>query len=169
MARHPVRPRTPTAQPSQPSRGLGGWLMRFVKWGVVLALFGLIALGVAVAVAYSQLPSYQSLSNRSDLGQNIRVRSADGRLLVQLGPNLGQWIPYEDIPETMRAAMIAVEDKRFRSHPGVDPIGMARSVKVRFDTGRWSQGGSTITQQLARNIFLSNARTFDPKLPEAPL
>jgi penicillin-binding protein 1A len=169
MARHPVRPRTATAQASQPSRGLGGWLMRFVKWGVVLALFGLIALGVAVAVAYSQLPSYQSLSNRSDLGQNIRVRSADGRLLVQLGPNLGQWIPYEQIPATMRAAMIAVEDKRFRRHPGVDPIGMARSVKVRFDTGRWSQGGSTITQQLARNIFLSNVRTFDRKLREAIL
>ncbi len=99
--------------------------MRLFKWGVVLAVFGLIILGVAVTVAYTQLPSYQSLSNRSDLGQNIRVRSADGRLLVQLGPNLGQWIPYRDIPETMRAAMIAVEDKRFRSHPGVDPIGIA--------------------------------------------
>lgn len=140
-----------------------------LKWGVGLALFGLIVLGVAVAVAYTQLPSYQSLSNRSDLGQNIRVRSADGKLLVQLGPNLGQWIPYENIPATMRAAMIAVEDKRFRNHPGVDPIGVARSFKVRFDTGRWSQGGSTITQQLARNIFLTNSRTFGRKLREAVL
>jgi penicillin-binding protein 1A len=143
--------------------------MTLIKWGVVLALFGLIALGVAVAVAYTQLPTYQSLSNRSDLGQNIRVRSADGRLLVQLGPNLGEWIPYEQIPATMRAAMIAVEDKRFRKHPGIDPIGMARSVKVRTQTGRWSQGGSTITQQLARNIFLTNTRTFDRKLREAIL
>jgi penicillin-binding protein 1A len=132
-------------------------------------LLGLVALGVAVAVAYTQLPSYQSLSNRSDLGQNIRVRSADGKLLVQLGPNLGQWLSYEQIPATMRSAMIAVEDKRFRVHPGVDPIGMARSFKVRIDTGRWSQGGSTITQQLARNIFLSNTRTFARKLREAVL
>ncbi|UUR09456.1 transglycosylase domain-containing protein [Sphingomonas glaciei] len=140
-----------------------------MKWGLVAALLGLVALGVAVAVAYTQLPSYQSLSNRDDLGQNIRVRSADGKLLVQLGPNLGQWIPYARIPGNMRAAMIAVEDKRFRSHPGVDPIGMARSIKVRLETGRFSQGGSTITQQLARNIFLSNARTFGRKAREGVL
>jgi penicillin-binding protein 1A len=143
--------------------------MRLFKWGVILSLLGLIVLGVTVAVAYTQLPSYQSLSNRSDLGQNIRVRSADGRLLVQLGPNLGQWIPYDEIPATMRAAMIAVEDKRFRYHPGVDPIGMARSIKVRASSGRWSQGGSTITQQLARNIFLTNSRTFGRKIREAVL
>ncbi|GLR46752.1 penicillin-binding protein [Sphingomonas astaxanthinifaciens DSM 22298] len=143
--------------------------MRVIKWGIVLAILGLIALGVAVSVAYTQLPSYQSLSNRTDLGQNIRVRSADGKLLVQLGPNLGQWIPYDRIPATMRAAMIAVEDKRFRSHPGVDPIGMARSIKVRLQTGRFSQGGSTITQQLARNIFLNNSRNFGRKFKEAVL
>jgi penicillin-binding protein 1A len=168
MARQPVRPRSAPAA-AQPRLGIGGWIMRLVKWGMVAALLGMVAVGVAVAVAYTQLPSYQSLSNRGDLGQNIRVRSADGRLLVQLGPNLGQWIPYDDIPGTMRAAMIAVEDKRFRNHPGVDPIGMARSIKVRAETGRWSQGGSTITQQLARNIFLSNTRTFARKLREAVL
>ncbi|WP_425335937.1 transglycosylase domain-containing protein [Sphingomonas kaistensis] len=168
MARQPVRPRSAPAA-AEPGLGIGGWLLRLFKWGLVAALLGMIALGVAVAVAYTQLPSYQSLSNRSDLGQNIRVRSADGKLLVQLGPNLGQWIPYERIPGTMRAAMIAVEDKRFRHHPGVDPIGMARSLKVRAQTGRWSQGGSTITQQLARNIFLSNTRTFARKLREAVL
>ena len=72
-------------------------------------------------------------------------------------------------PATMRSAMIAVEDRRFRSHPGVDPIGVARSFKVRFDTGRWKQGGSTITQQLARNIFLTNSRTFGRKVKEAVL
>ena len=69
----------------------------------------------------------------------------------------------------MRAAMIAVEDKRFRSHIGVDPIGVARSFKVRFETGRWRQGGSTITQQLARNIFLTNSRTFGRKVKEGVL
>ena len=65
--------------------------------------------------------------------------------------------------------MIAVEDRRFRSHIGVDPIGVARSFKVRLDTGRWRQGGSTITQQLARNIFLTNSRTFGRKVKEAVL
>ena len=166
MARQPVRPSA--AQAATPRSG-GGWFLALIKWGLALALFALIALGVAVAVAYTQLPSYQSLSNRTDLGQNIRVHSADGRLLVQLGPNLGEWIPYEQIPATMRAAMIAVEDKRFRNHPGVDPIGVMRSIKVRVQTGHFSQGGSTITQQLARNIFLTNSRDFGRKLREAIL
>ena len=65
--------------------------------------------------------------------------------------------------------MIAVEDKRFRSHLGVDPIGIARSFKVRLESGRWRQGGSTITQQLARNIFLTNSRTFGRKVKEGVL
>ncbi len=130
---------------------------------------GLVALAIAVAVAVSSLPSYAQLSKRSDLGQMIRVRAADGTLLVSLGPSFGRWLPYDDIPPTMRAAMIAVEDKRFRGHIGVDPIGVARSFKVRFETGRWKQGGSTITQQLARNIFLTNSRTFGRKVKEAVL
>ena len=99
----------------------------------------------------------------------IRVRAADGTVLVSLGPSFGRWLPYDEIPPTMRAAMIAVEDKRFRSHIGVDPIGMARSFKVRLESGRWRQGGSTITQQLARNIFLTNSRTFGRKVKEGVL
>lgn len=152
-----------------PSLGVGGWLARLAKWGLVLALVGLVVLGVAVAVAFTQLPSYQSLSNRSDLGQNIRVRSADGQLLVQLGPNLGQWISYEQIPATMRAAMIAIEDRRFRSHPGVDPIGLARAIGSSVSSGSRVRATSTITQQLARNIFLTNSRTFARKAREGVL
>src|SRR5687768_980181 len=69
----------------------------------------------------------------------------------------------------MKDAMVAVEDKRFRSHIGVDPLGMARALKVRVSRGRWTQGGSTITQQLARNIFLTNSRTFGRKIREGIL
>ena len=136
---------------------------------IYLALVGLVALIIAVAVAYANLPSYSSLAKRSDLGQMIRVRAANGAVLVNIGPSFGQWLPYDQIPPEMRAAMIAVEDKRFRSHIGVDPIGMARAVKTRIDRGRWAQGGSTITQQLARNIFLTNSRTFGRKIKEAIL
>ncbi|WP_168067608.1 transglycosylase domain-containing protein [Sphingomonas kaistensis] len=168
MARQPVRSRSASAA-AAPSLGVGGWLLRLFKWGLVAALLGLVALGVAVAVAYTQLPSYQSLSNRDDLGQNIRVRSADGKLLVQLGPNLGQWIPYDRIPPTMRAAMIAVEDRRFRSHPGVDPIGLGRAVVSSVASGGRVRATSTITQQLARNIFLTNSRTFGRKAREGVL
>jgi penicillin-binding protein 1A len=132
-------------------------------------LLGVLGLVVAVAVATAYLPSYSDLTKRNDLGQMLRVRAANGAVLVSLGPSFGKWLPYEQIPPEMRAAVIAVEDKRFRSHIGVDPIGIARSVAVRIKSGHFRQGGSTITQQLARNIFLSNNRTFARKIKEAIL
>ena len=143
--------------------------MTILKSLLYASLVGLLALVAAVAVATAYLPSYSELTKRSDLGQMIRVRAANGQVLVSLGPSFGKWLPYDQIPPEMRAAMIAVEDKRFRSHIGIDPIGIARSVKVRFDVGHWRQGGSTITQQLARNIFLTNTRTFGRKLKEMVL
>jgi len=154
------------ASPRSPlKRTLIGVLKAFAYTGIV----GLIALVVAVLVAMNSLPSYNELVRRDDLGQMIRVRAADGSVLVSLGPSFGEWLSYGEIPPIMKNAMVAVEDKRFRSHIGVDPIGLARAVKVRATKGRWTQGGSTITQQLARNIFLTNNRTFGRKIREAIL
>ena len=138
-------------------------------YSLAAAALGLLLLAVAVGVAIGSLPDYDDLTRRENLGQMVRVRAVDGTVLVSMGPNLGRWLTYDQIPPTMRAAMIAVEDRRFRYHPGVDPIGMVRSVKVRFESGSWRQGGSTITQQLARNIFLTNSRTFGRKLKEGVL
>ena len=139
------------------------------KYVLAAAVLGIVALAIAVGVAISQLPGYDELTKRDNLGQMVRVRAVDGTVLVSMGPNLGRWLSYDQIPATMKSAMIAVEDKRFRGHVGVDPIGMARSVKVRLETGNWRQGGSTITQQLARNIFLTNSRTFGRKVKEGVL
>ena len=154
---------------STSSKTIGSRLITLFKYGLAAAGLGLIALIVAVGVAITSLPDYDELAQRNDLGQMIRVRAVDGTVLVTMGPSFGQWLPYDKIPATMRAAMISVEDKRFRGHLGVDPIGMARSIRVRFDTGQWKQGGSTITQQLARNIFLTNSRTFGRKVKEGVL
>src|SRR5881275_2543956 len=126
--------------------------MGIIKGLAYAALLTLLALAVAVAVAVAYLPGYSDLTKRSDLGQMIRVRAANGQVLVSMGPSFGQWLPYDQIPAEMRAALISTEDRRFRSHIGVDPIGIARSIKVRLASGHWRQGGSTITQQLARNI-----------------
>src|SRR5689334_2379413 len=153
----------------QSASGGRSTFVTFLKGIAYAALVGLLGLVVAVAVATSYLPSYSDLTKRADLGQMIRVRAANGQVLVSLGPSFGKWIPYDQIPPEMRAAMIAVEDKRFRSHIGVDPIGIARSIKVRIQSGHFSQGGSTITQQLARNIFLTNTRTFGRKVKEIVL
>ncbi|MEL0253352.1 MAG: PBP1A family penicillin-binding protein, partial [Novosphingobium sp.] len=168
MARRdfPRRPEGGRSEP-QPSRGsgIGRWMRRLAIWGVGFALLGAIALAVAVAVTTRSLPGYQELKS-SQTGQMIVVRAADGSEIVTLGPSYGKWIPYERIPQPMKDAMVSVEDRRFRSHWGVDPIGIVRSLMVRVESGSWKQGGSTITQQLARNIFLNNTKTFARKARE---
>jgi len=166
--RHPDRP----ADRAQKVPAKGPLWRRIARatliWGGALLLLGIIVLGTAVAFTARELPSFSSLKS-SQNGQMIVVRARDGTELVSLGPSYGQWMPYERIPQPMKDAIISVEDRRFRSHFGVDPIGVARSVVVRYEAGRWRQGGSTITQQLARTIFLNNSRTFGRKIREAVL
>lgn len=144
---------------------LRSWIGRLFRIGLVTGLIGAIVLVIAVAVAYSSLPSYSELKS-SPNGQMIRVHAADGTVIVSMGPSYGQWLNIDQIPGTMKTAMVAVEDKRFRSHFGVDPIGIIRSFQVRLTRGRFTQGGSTITQQLARNVFLTNDKTWTRKLRE---
>src|SRR6476620_12783171 len=115
-------------RPQQPrGRSTLKSISKGLAYGAILAVLGLI---VAVAVATAYLPSYGELTKRSDLGQMIRIRAANGQVLVSMGPSFGQWVPYERIPAEMRAAMISTEDRRFRSHLGVDPIGIVRSLAV---------------------------------------
>jgi len=135
---------------------------------VGIGVLALGALAIAVYIAMSQLPSFDSLKS-SPNGQMIRVHAADGTVIVSMGPSFGEWLPYGQIPKVMRDATVSVEDRRFRSHIGVDPVGIARSVKVRFDRGHWTQGGSTITQQLARTVFLNNQKKFGRKFREGIL
>ena len=96
----------------------------------------------------------------------IRVRAADGSVIQSLGPSFGRWLTVKQLPDAMTGAMIAVEDRRFYMHPGVDPIGITRSFWVRVQRGYWAQGGSTITQQLARNIYLNSNKEFGRKIRE---
>jgi len=154
------------ASSPRPSRSFGAKLMTAVKIALVAGVLALIALVVAVMVAMATLPGFDELEGERPAGQTIRVRAADGSVLVSLGPSFGQWLSYDKIPSVMVDAMVAVEDRRFYMHPGIDPIGIARSLKVRLDRGRWAQGGSTITQQIARNIFLTNDRNFARKFRE---
>ena len=143
-------------------------MRRILVWGFALALLAIIGTGVAVAITARSLPSYEELKT-SQNGQMIVVRARDGSELVSLGPSYGRWLRYDQIPQVMKDAMVSVEDRRFRSHIGVDPIGLARAFKVRTERGAWRQGASTITQQLARTVFLNNTKTFDRKLREAVL
>ena len=143
--------------------------MRIVKGLAYAVALGLVALVIAVAVAVAYLPSYSQLTQRSDLGQMIRVRAANGQVLVSVGPSFGRWLPYEQIPPAMRAAMISIEDRRFRGHLGVDPIGIGRAIGSAIANGHRIRATSTITQQLARNIFLTNNRSYGRKIKEGIL
>lgn len=157
--------RAPRSRSSRPRSPWRRRLSLALKLLVVAALLALAALITAVYVTRAQLPSFEQLKS-SPNGQMIRVHAADGTVIVSMGPSYGDWLSYDRIPKVMRDATIAVEDRRFNSHIGVDPIGVARSVQVRLSRGRWVQGGSTITQQLARNVFLNNQKKFGRKFRE---
>jgi penicillin-binding protein 1A len=147
----------------------GGRFGRFVvlslKIGIGAALLGLLVVGIFVAVARGEISSFEDLKS-SPNGQMIRVRAIDGTVIQTLGPSYGRWIPVRELPKEMKDAMVAVEDRRFYMHPGVDPIGITRSFWVRVQRGHWAQGGSTITQQLARTVYLNNNREFGRKIRE---
>ncbi|BBC71925.1 penicillin-binding protein [Altererythrobacter sp. B11] len=144
------------------------WLRRLVVWGGALALLGALALGTAVYFAARNIPSFTALMN-SQNGQTIVVRARDGTEIVSLGPSYGEWLRSDEIPQVMKDAMVAVEDRRFYMHFGVDPIGLARAVLVSFRNDERVSATSTITQQLARNVFLNSNRSLDRKLREAVL
>ena len=154
---------------SEPGSRKGFSVIGVLKGLAYAAILGILALIVAVGVATAYLPSYGELTKRSDLGQMIRVRAANGQVLLSLGPSFGRWLTYEQIPPEMRAAIISTEDRRFRSHLGVDPIGLARAVGSAVIKNHRIGATSTLTQQLARNIFLTNNRSFVRKVKEAIL
>jgi penicillin-binding protein 1A len=176
--RHPSRRGGPPPPPPppprkqqkpKPKRSLWRRLVRGTfLWGLALAVLGAIFLGTAVFMTARDLPEFDELKS-SQQGQMIVVRAMDGTEIVSLGPSYGKWIAYRQIPPVMKDAMVAVEDRRFYSHFGIDPIGIARSLVVRLRTGYFREGASTITQQLARNVFLNNNRTFGRKLREGVL
>lgn len=144
------------------------WFWRLFKIGLFAGAGALIALIAAVIVAMQSLPSYESLKS-SPNGQMIRVHAADGTVIVSLGPSYGRWLSFGQIPGVMKDAIVAVEDKRYYYHPGVDPVGMTRAAWFALEnrgTGRRMQGASTITQQVARNIFLNNSYSFGRKVRE---
>src|SRR4051812_47770903 len=98
---------------TRPATASGRSTLKTVLKGLAYAaLLGVLGLIVAVAVATAYLPSYSDLTKRNDLGQTIRVRAANGAVLLSLGPSFGRWLPYDQIPQEMRAALISTEDRR---------------------------------------------------------
>jgi penicillin-binding protein 1A len=130
-------------------------------WGVILAA-GLIA---AVAAT---LPPIQSLAIPKR-PPSIEIVSLDGKVMANRGEMGGATVALKDMPPYVPKAFLAIEDRRFYSHHGVDPIGLARALVANLAHRSIAQGGSTITQQLAKNLFLTQERTIWRKLQEVVL
>ena len=147
---------------------IGASLGRMVYWGAVLGLWGAIAvIGVVIYVG-AHLPPIQSLEIPKR-PPTIHIVGIDGSILAQRGEMAGANIALKDLPPYLPKAFIAIEDRRFYSHFGIDPVGILRALVTNVMHRGVSQGGSTLTQQLAKNLFLTQERTVQRKLQEVEL
>ena len=149
-------------------RGALGALRSAAYWCLVLGLWvGIAATGIVLWYG-AQMPSMTTWEI-PDRPPNVRIVSVDGALVANRGMTGGQAVGLHEMSPYIPEAVIAIEDRRFRSHFGVDPIGLARAMFENLTTGRITQGGSTITQQLAKNLFLKPDRTIERKVQEVLL
>ncbi|WP_372383792.1 penicillin-binding protein 1A [Vibrio sp. BS-M-Sm-2] len=143
--------------------------MKFIKRLFIFTLICMI-LGVSTIFGFyyyvkPELPDVATLRD-VELQTPMQVFSQDGKLISQFGEKRRNPVTYDEIPRHLVEALIATEDSRFYEHPGIDPIGITRAAIVVAMSGSAKQGASTITQQLARNFFLSNEKTYMRKIKE---
>lgn len=138
-------------------------------WALV-SLFFLLCVVISCLYIYaeSQLPNVDSLKTVK-LQVPLQIYSQDGLLIQEYGEKRRIPLTYNEIPQTLVHALLATEDQRFFEHPGVDVFGLARATVRMIQTGTKSQGGSTITMQVARNFFLNRKKTFLRKFNEIML
>ena len=168
----PSSPQTPAHRSNaSPAQRPPGWLRTVARLflgsiGLVLAgLAGLaIFLAVALAVAYPNLPDISALSDYRPK-QPLRVYTADSVIIGEFGEERRRLMPVDEIPQIMKDAVLAIEDARFFSHGGVDYLGVARAALANLGRAK-SQGASTITMQVARNVYLTAEKSYTRKLYE---
>ncbi|HEY0052545.1 MAG TPA: PBP1A family penicillin-binding protein [Caulobacteraceae bacterium] len=149
----------------KPERTTGG---KLVYWASVAAVWGLIFAVVFFAVFARGLPDTSTL-DRVERQASITYLDRNGALIAERGSRHAPPINVDALPDYVPAAFIAIEDRRFYHHPGFDPIGMVRAMVRNMRAGRVVQGGSTLTQQLAKNLFLTPEQTMKRKVQEIML
>ena len=164
--RKPRASRSDTKRRSKSRKGFP--IGRLLYWGAVLGLWGAIAAVGLVVWVGAHLPPIQSLEIPKR-PPTIQITGADGSVLAIRGEMAGSNVALKDLPPYLPKAFIAIEDRRFYSHFGIDPWGILRAAVANILHRGVSQGGSTLTQQLAKNLFLTQERTFQRKLQEAEL
>jgi penicillin-binding protein 1A len=155
------------AHSSQPST-MSAWFMKLVFWCAGLLVAGflciLLVVGVAMVVAYPNLPDISDLADYKPK-LPLRIYTADGQLMGEFGEERRHLTPIKDIPQVMKNAVLSIEDNRFYQHGGVDYLGILRAGVANIGRVK-SQGASTITMQVARNVYLSSEKTYTRKIYE---
>ncbi len=151
-------------------RGRGGrsLLGRLARFTFMLGLWAVLGLGALITYYASDLPSTDNLAVPKR-PPNVQILAASGEPLANRGDMGGAAVSIKELPRYVGDAFIAIEDRRFRDHHGIDPIGLTRAVVTNLTAGRLEQGGSTLTQQLAKNLFLTPERNVERKVQEAIL
>ncbi|WP_189562011.1 transglycosylase domain-containing protein, partial [Mesorhizobium sp. M2A.F.Ca.ET.037.01.1.1] len=149
-------------------RGLLGIATRLVYWCFVLCIWGGIAAAGVVVYYGAKMPAATTWSV-PDRAPNIKIVSVDGALIANRGASGGEAVGLHEMSPYIPEAVVAIEDRRFYSHFGIDPIGLSRAMVTNLIGGHFSQGGSTLTQQLAKNLFLTPDRTLERKVQEVLL
>lgn len=136
-----------------------------VYWCFVLGIWGGIGVGGIVLYYGAQLPSASTWAV-PDRPPNVKILANNGRLVANRGATGGAALGLHEMSPYIPQALVAIEDRRFYLHFGVDPIGLSRAMAANLSAGRLVQGGSTLTQQLAKNLFLTPERTVGRKVQE---
>ncbi|UHS57965.1 transglycosylase domain-containing protein [Agrobacterium vaccinii] len=172
----PKQPKRDRSKPQRPDRqtraasggGITGFIRSCLYWCVVLGIWGGIAVAGIVFYYGARMPSASTWSI-PERPPNLKIVAVDGSVLANRGTTGGEALSLEDMSPYLPQAVMAIEDRRFYSHFGIDPLGLARAIVTNVVSGRTVQGGSTLTQQLAKNLFLSPDRTMERKIQEVLL
>jgi penicillin-binding protein 1A len=161
----PARQEAATAAPAPERSRTRRTLLWLLRWGFIGSVWLTLAATVVVLWYARDLPRPESAL---DAGRrpSLTLEDRNGRVIATFGDLVGEPLRLKDFPPALPAAVVAVEDRRFYHHPGVDPIGLLRAAWVNIGAGRVVQGGSTLTQQVAKTLFLTNARTTKRKVQE---
>ncbi|MGZ5804596.1 MAG: transglycosylase domain-containing protein, partial [Xanthobacteraceae bacterium] len=166
--RETARRKPKAARKKRARRAKRSIAVRAAYWSVVAMLWvGIAGIGTIVWVG-AHLPPLQSLEVPKR-PPTIQIVDISGKPLATRGDIGGAIIPLKDLPPYLPKAFIAIEDRRFYAHSGIDPIGLSRALLANVIHRGYAQGGSTITQQLAKNLFLTQERTISRKLQEVAL
>jgi len=168
----PSKDKTPSeserAHRSYASTSVPSWLVKLALWGIGVVVAGLLSIllvvGVAMVVAFPNLPDISDLAEYKPK-LPLRIYTADGQLMGEFGEERRNLTPIKDIPQVMKNAVLSIEDNRFYQHGGVDYLGILRAGVANIGRVK-SQGASTITMQVARNVYLSSEKTYTRKIYE---